>query len=640
MFNRYYLILLNFLLFISITLTAQNKDFQADTTGKALPWSTRPFENNPRNFQFAVVSDRTGGHREGVFEKALEKLNLLHPEFVMSVGDFIEGYTKDRTQLDKEWAEWDGFMKNLNMRFFALPGNHDISNGVMRNLWLERYGRAYYHYVYKDVLFIAMDTNDDQGVIIDQAQVDYVKKALSDNPNVRWTMLFMHHPVWNYKAFNGFGEIEAALQNRKYTVFAGHNHGYLKAVRNNRNYYILATTGGGSRLRGPRFQEFDQVSWITMTDNGPEMINLAMSGLINDDVVDEKNLAKSKAILNAVNFQQQLLQIDDKKGLANLTINNTGNDTLHFEGKLFHHHQLMPDNGKFMLNILPNTSQTLTFQFNLIGKVELASADPFELDWQLRAPSPFLEPPFALEGTLSIPIVFGANNVEGTTQNVFSDQHTVELKRPKNELPLRYTLDGSTPTAQSPIYKSSINLKATTNIKARFFTPSGDAASNTWEKEYRKTEAKKGLVLKGLKPGLSYKYYEGTFPKLPNFSTLKPVKQGIAQDFKVDAIAAPRLTNYAFLFEGWIEVPEDGIYNLYTYSDDGSKLYIYDQLVVDNDGWHRPAFRTGYISLKKGLHPLRLEYFQDNLGLELQIGYLDKTNNGIPFTFKQFFYQP
>ena len=54
------------------------------------PWIHLNLNNDPDHFQFAIVSDRTGGHRPGVFEDAVKKLNLLQPEFVMSVGDLIE----------------------------------------------------------------------------------------------------------------------------------------------------------------------------------------------------------------------------------------------------------------------------------------------------------------------------------------------------------------------------------------------------------------------------------------------------------------------------------------------------------------------------------------------------------------------
>src|SRR6476619_5408301 len=54
------------------------------------PWTSLTPNTTADQFQFAIVSDRTGGHRAGVFSKAVQQVNLLQPEFVMSVGDLIE----------------------------------------------------------------------------------------------------------------------------------------------------------------------------------------------------------------------------------------------------------------------------------------------------------------------------------------------------------------------------------------------------------------------------------------------------------------------------------------------------------------------------------------------------------------------
>lgn len=81
-------------------ISAQSPVFLVDSSN-VNPWTKRGFENKPADFQFAIVKDRTGGHRDGVFEKAVEKLKL-HPEFVMCMGDLIEGYTKDQKEIDRQ----------------------------------------------------------------------------------------------------------------------------------------------------------------------------------------------------------------------------------------------------------------------------------------------------------------------------------------------------------------------------------------------------------------------------------------------------------------------------------------------------------------------------------------------------------
>lgn len=599
---------------------AQKPVFVVDSTA-INPWTKRPFENNPENFQFAIVSDRTGGHRDGVFEKAVEKLNKLHPEFVMCVGDLIEGYTKDQKEIDRQWAEWDGILDKLKMRFFALPGNHDISNDVMRKVWLERYGKAWYHFVYKGVLFIAMDSNDGDGLSISRSQIDYVKKALADNPQVRWTMLYMHHPVWNYKDFNGFSEIEAALQSRPYTVLAGHNHQYLKTQRNNRNYYILASTGGGSQLRGPRFQEFDHVTWVTFTDEGPELVNLALSGIHNDDIVDDAGLAKAKAMLDAVNFKPQLLKIDARRAQVPLNIQNSGRDTLYFEGHLYHHHQLSSNQGKFKVKIAPHSSQQLNFDINTIGNATFEKAAPLELDWQMSLPSAFMEAPYRLEGTLPIVVDFTPPSPAVEERSIFLTTKTIELKQPQTGLSMRYTLDGTDPSLNSKTYQAPISISNTTTLKVRYFNTKNGAASNTWQQVYRKVAPLEPVKVQAGKPGMAYRYYEGKFQTLPDFKTLTPLRTGTVQDFNVELLAGSRIDHYAIVYEGFVDIPADDLYYFYTRSDDGSKLYIHDQLVVDNDGSHEERARGGDIALKKGLHPFRVEYFDDFEGQSLFVGY-------------------
>jgi hypothetical protein len=92
--------------------------------------------------------------------------------------------------------------------------------------------------------------------------------------------------------------IEEALQegNRRYTVFVGHEHHYAKFVRQGREYYMLATTGGGSKLRGVEYGEFDQVGWVTMKDNAPVIANVLLEGVQANDVRTERDLPRYETV--------------------------------------------------------------------------------------------------------------------------------------------------------------------------------------------------------------------------------------------------------------------------------------------------------------------------------------------------------
>jgi 3',5'-cyclic AMP phosphodiesterase CpdA len=291
------------LLLLAMTLFGCGNVVSLPDYGSKHPWTHTNWNNSSENFQFVVVTDRTGGVRRGVFEQGIEKVNLLQPEFVMSVGDLINGYTHDVKKINKEWDELDRFVAKLNMPFFYLPGNHDYTNKTMSKIWAERYGPSYYHFVYNDTLFLCLNSEEGftahRSSFISQKQKDYARKALEDNKDVRWTFVFVHKPIWqreksiyeenrkNYKK-SGWSDIEAMLKGRKHTVFAGHKHKYNIVKRNDKqNYITLATMGGGSSLRGPLFGEFDHFLWVTMTNKGPVMANLMLTGIWDEDFSKE-----------------------------------------------------------------------------------------------------------------------------------------------------------------------------------------------------------------------------------------------------------------------------------------------------------------------------------------------------------------
>lgn len=255
------------------------------------PWTNLNFNNQQRAFQFAVITDRTGGHRPGIFATAVKKLNLLQPEFVVSVGDLIEGYSEDRSQWALEWAEFQGKVQQLQMPFFYVPGNHDISNPAMSENWKRKFGRSFYEFRYNDVLFLALNSEDppkEEPFRFSPEQQKWVVDVLARNQDVRWTFVLMHKPAWTYPnddhTKSGWAAIEQALGERPYTVFAGHKHNYARFVRNGRDYIMLATTGGASKLRGTSDGEFDHVAWVTMKETGPVIANIMLDGIVDKDV--------------------------------------------------------------------------------------------------------------------------------------------------------------------------------------------------------------------------------------------------------------------------------------------------------------------------------------------------------------------
>ena len=258
-----------------------------DVSSRANPWTHLRLNNDPDNFQFAIVGDRTGDIREGIFKDAVWKVNDLQPEFVMCVGDLIEGYTEEEDELNQQWDQFNNIVGKFEMPFFYVVGNHDITNEIMLPIWKQRLGRQYYHFIYRNVLFLCLNSEDPPRAHefsnFGDVQLEYFKDVLEDNADVRWTLVFLHKPMWDYGDTTNWAKMERLLSGRAYTVFAGHEHEYAKAVRNGQNYYRLATTGGGSGLTGLEDGSFDHIMWVTMTDQGPKVVNLMLDGIFDDD---------------------------------------------------------------------------------------------------------------------------------------------------------------------------------------------------------------------------------------------------------------------------------------------------------------------------------------------------------------------
>jgi mono/diheme cytochrome c family protein len=114
-----------------------------------------------------------------------------------------------------------------------------------------------------------------------------------------------------------------------------------------------------------------------------------------------------------------------------------------------------------------------------------------------------------------------------------------------------------------------------------------------------------------------YAYYEGKWDALPDFTKLKPIATGVGKAF--DLAEARRHTEYALVFEGVFRIDQPGTYTFHTSSDDGSRLYVDDKQVVDNDGIHPQKEASGKIELKKGVHAVRVAFFQEGGGDALEV---------------------
>lgn len=126
-------------------------------------------------------------------------------------------------------------------------------------------------------------------------------------------------------------------------------------------------------------------------------------------------------------------------------------------------------------------------------------------------------------------------------------------------------------------------------------------------------------------PRVAYKLYEGSYGSLPAFDMLEPAAEGQADGF--DIFVAGDDGNYAIAFEGFLKIDRAGEYWFRLGSDDGSRVVIDGETVVNNDGTHAFIGLRGAKTLEAGVYPIRVEYAQ--VGGERKLT-LDFEGPGVP----------
>ncbi len=597
--------LLIVLLTLLLTACVTPGRFKSDVETIKKPWTNLNFNNDPNNFQFGIMSDRQGGNRPGVFEDGVKKLNLMQPEFVMCVGDLIPGYTTDTAVIKKDWKEVNGIISGLKMPFFYLPGNHDITNKTMEKEWEKLYGRRYYSFVYKNTLFITLDSNDDDDFNLTPKQTDFVLNTLKKNEGVRWTFIFMHHPIWKYNTNGRFGKIEEVLQGRKYTVIAGHEHHYQHSERNESNYYVLGTTGAGSALRGNYLGEFDHISWVSMTDNGPVIANLRLDGILSHDISNDKTDKLAKPLLENANFNHLILCNKGEKltnGTLYLSFKNPSDTNMDLKINFFHHHQLQIEKPEIEIHLAAGTNQVVEIPFTTIKPIDIKSVDLLNFDWDMKYNLPEY-PGFAFHGRYQMTIEPGIPELINRDLNIFVDHTSIGFVHPYSNLESYFNLNNSAEEKYTkPI---EINEKSSLSF---YLKNAKNEYSGVQTRNFEKTDFYQPVEVANPQPGLNYKYYEGNWSSMPDYAKLKPNMDGIANNFSVRDYAL-REDYWGLSFTGFLKIEEDNFYQLMIKADDAGRFYVNNKVVVDETTLVKGA-NVGAVALKRGFHPIRIDFLE------------------------------
>ena len=202
-------------------------------------------------------------------------------------------------------------------------------------------------------------------------------------------------------------------------------------------------------------------------------------------------------------------------------------------------------------------------------------------------------------------------------KNIFINEKNVTIRKQRLHSEVRFTLDGSDPTKESTFYTGPINITETAVLKAREFLPNGHV-SKVSQGQFIKQEPIESTPVENVKNGLLFDYFEFDQPidTTGDLNKLEPKSTGQVAQIVFPFEELPE--QFGLIFSGFVKIPSDGVYTFALLSNDGSRLFIDDQLIIDNDGWHGAQEMYGQIALKAGFHPIQAAYFQVGGGKALK----------------------
>ena len=217
-----------------------------------------------QNFRFAVFGDNRPFNNEDsqpyVFKEIVQNIELIHPAFVVGVGDFVYGYGANTKRTKEEYMDFLKVITSFTMPFYPVVGNHEVAGvGGQEDYITILKEPLYYSFNYERSHFVVLDTNVNfPNGMFTQKQFDWLKEDLRHATSAQNVFFFMHKPLYEYGDKTAWSDKKMAREVRKLiekfndkyhnvrVVFQGHEHRYWEKKVNDIDYII--TGGAGAPL--------------------------------------------------------------------------------------------------------------------------------------------------------------------------------------------------------------------------------------------------------------------------------------------------------------------------------------------------------------------------------------------------------
>lgn len=205
------------------------------------------------SFTFVVLGDRTDGAKDEIFKQIIREIKVLKPDFIVTIGDLIEGDRKESLAIIKEWRKVLRMLNETGIKIYFTPGNHDIFSELSEKIYLSLIGKTYYSFSLANAHFIILDNSRYNSYFeMPQEMIDWLEKDLETHKKYQWKFVFFHRPFWRYEyEKNKLKDFPLHQTFKRYKVnyvFSGHDHFYTYLFYDSIHYFQIGPSGSRYKI--------------------------------------------------------------------------------------------------------------------------------------------------------------------------------------------------------------------------------------------------------------------------------------------------------------------------------------------------------------------------------------------------------